>query len=90
MAKRTGEVNMSGGHWDYIQFRIEEIANELNPNILQEERELGSLLLDISKVIHDADWWKSGDTSEEPFIQSWNNFKQKWLKEQLTKEERKE
>jgi len=73
---------MSGGHWDYIQFKIDEIAEELNPNILIEERELGKLLKDLSKVINDCDYWKCGDYSEEDFVMSWKKFKDKWLKQQ--------
>lgn len=72
---------MSGGHWDYIQFKTEEIANELNSELLKEEREFGLLLKDISQVLHDCDWWKSGDTSKDNFIKSWNRFKAKWFGE---------
>ena len=72
---------MSGGHWDYINYRIEEIANELDPKAkLKEEREFGRILRDVAELLHSAEWWKSGDTSEESFIEEWKKFKEKWLK----------
>lgn len=69
---------MSGGHWGYIQFRIEDIARELNPEIHLEERELGELLMDISKVINDCEYWKSGDYSFEQFKETWDKLKEKF------------
>lgn len=71
---------MSGGHWEYIYFRIEEIAKELNPDKSKEEIHLGKLLLDLSEVLHDCEWYYSGDYSTEQFIKTWNKFKEKWLK----------
>ena len=72
---------MSGGYWDYISFKIEDIAKELNPEVTKEEREFGALLEEIAKLLHSAEWWKSGDTPKESFQKEWNGFKEKFLKE---------
>jgi len=71
---------MSGGYWDYIYYKIEEIGNELDPEINQSQRELGKLLKDLSKVLHDAEWHLSGDYSLEKFNKTWEEFKTKWVK----------
>ena len=69
---------MSGGHWDYIQHRIEEIGNEINPREKsKEEKEFGKLLIEIANLLGDLDWYYSGDTGIEPFIKRWNEFKKK-------------
>lgn len=72
---------MSGGHWDYIQDRIDDIADELNPKSKsKEEKELGKLLKDLVEVIHSADYYYCGDYGFDSFEKSWNKFKGKWLK----------
>lgn len=59
---------MSGGHWDYIQFRIEEIADELNPENLEEKKEgLEEQITKIDRIINelkgiDGQQEKCGDT----------------------------
>ena len=80
---------MSGGRFDYFYSKLNEfIANieydyDLNKKIKlsTEERKLRKLLIDLSSLSHDYEWWKSGDNSEEDFIKSFNKFKRKWLKE---------
>ena len=79
---------MSGGRFDYFYLRLNEFIMDieydydLNKKIKlsTEERELKRLLIDLSSLFHDYEWWKSGDDSEEDFIKSFNKFKRKWLK----------
>jgi len=72
---------MSGGHWDYIYHRVEEIANELNPTPKSiEEQEFGLLLQHVGKLLHTAEWAYSGDTDMSYFKKEWKEFKDKWLK----------
>jgi len=42
-------------------------------------KELDELINDLSNVLHDLEWWKSGDITEESFEKSWNAFKEKWF-----------
>ena len=87
-SKIIGGERMSGGRFDYFYSKLNElIANieydyDLNKKIKlsKEERELKKLLIDLSSLFHDYEWWKSGDDLEEDFIKSFNKFKRKWLK----------
>ena len=80
---------MSGGRFDYFYSKLNELIADieydydLNKKIKlsTEERKLRKLLIDLSSLSHDYEWWKSGDNSEEDFIKSFNKFKRKWLKE---------
>lgn len=65
---------MSGGSMDYICYKIEEYANDL------EDKELIELAKDFAKVFHDAEWYHSGDYSEGTYNQSIIEFKEKWLR----------
>jgi hypothetical protein len=71
---------MSGGHFDYIYLKIEEIAKELNPKTSESEIELGLLLSDLSKVLYELEMYKSGDNSLKEFEEEWEKFKEEWLK----------
>lgn len=60
---------MSGGHWDYEQFRLrdlvervaddEQLLKEFGPELGELVREVGNALGD---TIHALDWHLSGDT----------------------------
>jgi hypothetical protein len=45
---------MSGGHWNYVSYRIEEWAPVV-----------GDAMLMLAKLEHDVDWTESGDYSKE-------------------------
>jgi hypothetical protein len=80
--------NMSGGRFDYFYSKLNELLADieydydLNKKIKlsTEERILKRLLTDLSSLLHDYEWWKSGDIDEKDFIKSFNKFKRKWLK----------
>ena len=87
---------MSGGLWDYqndmLRWRIftDEVYDEEtdewidvdNPNPL-EDAFLSELLYDMFDILHDCDWYLSGDTGGETYTQQRNNFLTKW-KEKFT------
>lgn len=76
---------MSGGRFDYKDFELkDEIfgwVEDLNriPNVF-EDREISELIWDVFELIHDFDWYKSGDTNEEDYLKAKNEFKDKWFK----------
>ena len=80
---------MSGGRFDYFYSKLNEMLGDmeydydLNKKIKlsAEERILKRLLTDLSSLLHDYVWWKSGDDLEEDFIRSFIKFLKKWLKE---------
>ena len=80
---------MSGGRFDYFYLKLNGLIMDikydydLNKKVKLsiEERELKRLLIDLSSLFHDYEWWRGGDDSEEDFIKSFNKFKRKWLKE---------
>lgn len=65
---------MSGGSHNYAFARIE---NDLCGQM--EDAELNDLMLDIGKLAHDLEWWKSGDTSEATYRKTVKAFKAKWF-----------
>ena len=65
---------MSGGSMDYVCYHVDEAAS------MCEDVEFSDLLHDASKVLHDEEWWKSGDYSEDEYRESLAEFKAKWFK----------
>ena len=72
---------MSGGHFDYQQFRLEDIACEIEreicryeniPDEIREKFELAiKTLRNAQKMAHRIDWLLSGDDGEETFLKRW-------------------
>lgn len=72
---------MSGGHFEY---RDSALKNEMfgwvnKPTNVLEDRELSELTWDLLDVIHEYDWYISGDTRKETYLKAKNKFKKKWL-----------
>ena len=72
---------MSGGHFDYIDSRLK---NEIfrwddKPCNVFEDREISLLVWDVLDLIHDYDWYVSGDTCEETYLEAKEKFKKKWF-----------
>ena len=65
---------MSGGSHNYICYKLEEecAGNMCDP-------EMDELIRDLCDVLHDLEWWHSGDTSETEYRTSVFNFKRKWF-----------
>jgi len=66
---------MSGGSYAYIYSRLsEECENRMY------DAEMDDLIKDLCKVLHDLEWWQSGDTSEGQYRKTLSAFKKKWFK----------
>ena len=73
---------MSGGRFDYMDSRLK---NEIfgyadKPANVFEDREISRLVWDVLDLIHDFDWYASGDTCEETWLKAKADFKAKWFK----------
>ena len=75
---------MSGGHFDYKQHAITDIADELEqdiqtntygwtPETIARFVEVVRTLRRASKMVHDVDWLMSGDYSEKTFHEEWES-----------------
>lgn len=72
---------MSGGHFSYVDSALKsEIfgwADE--PRNVFEDREISELVWDVLDLIHDFDWYISGDTCTETYLKAKKEFKKKWF-----------
>lgn len=66
---------MSGGSYGYIYSKLQD---ECRGRMY--DAEMNDLIADLSAVLHDLEWWQSGDTSEEQYRQTLMEFKEKWFK----------
>lgn len=65
---------MSGGSMNYLYMTIiDSCVGRMEDKILD------ALMLDLSEVIHDLEWWGSGDIGEEDYRETVRKFKSKWL-----------
>ena len=73
---------MSGGHFDYMQHRIEEIADRIDKLITEDGHSFREDTLDKFReavltlhrayaMVHRIDWLVSGDDSEDTFTDLW-------------------
>lgn len=65
---------MSGGSYDYIYAQLREACSGA-----MYDAEMDDLIEDLCKVLHDLEWWQSGDTGEESYRKSLAEFKKKWF-----------
>ncbi|TPF18009.1 hypothetical protein [Priestia megaterium] len=69
---------MSGGYYDYKYFTLEDTySGEM------EDKELNKLVEDLSELLHDLEWWKSGDYVEDDYRDTLKRFKDKWIKDNV-------
>lgn len=66
---------MSGGSYDYIFCKLQD---ECEGRMY--DAEMNDLITDLCKVLHDLEWWQSGDTSEDQYRHTLMEFKKKWFK----------
>ena len=71
---------MSGGSYDYVCYKL---SNECEGRMY--DIEMNDLVKDLSEVLHDLEWWQSGDYSEDQYRETVSEFKAKWLKNELMK-----
>ena len=65
---------MSGGSMNYVCYRLDEEADYMG------DRELIELVKDVAKLMHDREWYISGDYGEDTWKESAQAFKEKWFK----------
>ena len=72
---------MSGGRFDYADSRLKsEIFRWADkPYNVFEDREISELVWDVLDLIHDYDWYASGDTCKETYLKKKFAFKSKWF-----------
>ena len=72
---------MSGGHFEYLDSRLkEEIFGWTDkPGNVFEDREISELVFDVLDLIHEFDWYYSGDKGKETYLEAKAKFKKKWL-----------
>ena len=72
---------MSGGHFEYADSRLkDEIFGWADkPSNVFEDMEISELVWDVLNLIHDYDWYASGDTCKETYLKAKNKFKKKWF-----------
>lgn len=77
---------MSGGRFNYQDGALKsEIFGYFYgepksvPNVF-EDREISELVWDVFDLIHDYDWYVSGDTGKQDYLDSKDKFKKKWFK----------
>lgn len=72
---------MSGGHFDYKDLSLKDEIfgwNGEKGNVF-EDKEITELIYDVFGLIHEFDWYQSGDTGEEDYLKAKKNFKEKWF-----------
>ena len=71
---------MSGGSYNYIYSKLSvECEGEMR------DAEMDDLIKDLCEVLHDLEWWQSGDYSEDQYRETVSEFKKKWFKNELIK-----
>ena len=72
---------MSGGRFDYKDSILkDEIYGWADKPInVFEDREISELVWDVLDLIHDFDWYISGDTCKETYLKAKSDFKKKWF-----------
>lgn len=82
---------MSGGRW---QYRDSSLKDDIfgwtdKPCNVFEDTEISELVWDVFELLHDWDWYASGDTGEDTWLKQKNAFKHKYFgtprKERLKK-----
>ena len=75
---------MSGGRFNYendsLMSEMFDFLEEGDPipNVL-EDREISELTYDLLTLIHDYDWYASGDTGKQDYLKAKKAFKKKWF-----------
>lgn len=65
---------MSGGSYNYIYCQLKsECAGQMF------DCEMDDMIRDLCEVLHDLEWWQSGDSGEEEYRETLRKFKQKWF-----------
>ena len=81
---------MSGGYFGYrdTSLKSDIFGYSDKPDNVFEDREISELVWDIIDLIQDFDWYKSGDTCKENYLESKNKFKAKWFSNKENRQKR--
>ena len=66
---------MSGGSYNYI---YQKLLDECDGRMYDDE--MNDLIVDLTEVLHDLEWWKSCDMLEEDYRKTLSEFKKKWFR----------
>lgn len=74
-------ISLSGGRFNYADNRAKDeiFGWKDKPSNVFEDREISELVWDMFGLIHDYDWYASGDTNKEDYLNAKAAFKKKWL-----------
>lgn len=64
---------MSGGSMDYICFKLNDAADYI------EDKEIKELTKDLADLLHDLEWYESGDYGRDTYEKSLKEFRKKWF-----------
>ena len=65
---------MSGGSHDYGCYTLERLYSKQ-----MKDDEMNDMINDLIRVLHDLEWWQSGDIGEDEYRRTVENFKTRWL-----------
>ena len=65
---------MSGGSMEYLCYKI---MNQLS---YVYDPEIKDLMTDLAELMHDLEWWQSGDYDRDSYEETLSKFKAKWFK----------
>ncbi len=73
---------MSGGHFNYEDSQLKNTIFDWEDKASNQfqDPEISELVFDVLTLIHDYDWYISGDTSRETWLEAKLDFKKKWLR----------
>lgn len=64
---------MSGGSMDYICFKLMDAADYI------QDKEVKDLTKDLAELLHDLEWYESGDYGRDAYERQLKRFKEKWF-----------
>ena len=72
---------MSGGHFNYADgnLKSEMFGWVDEPYDVMEDEEISELAWDLLDLIHEFDYYQSGDTLREKYVKAKGDFKKKWF-----------
>ena len=72
---------MSGGRFNYADgnLKSEMFGWVDEPYDVMEDEEISELVWDLLNLIHEFDYYESGDTLREDYIKAKQEFKKKWF-----------
>ena len=65
---------MSGGSYNYIASTLSEECSGA-----MYDAEMNDMIEDLVEVLHDLEWWQSGDSGEKNYRETLAKFKKKWF-----------